>query len=524
MKKIYSSFLLSSLLVCMSTACDDGSLDHDDVYIPDPVEESDEDDGYSMDPTATAVIKLKLGEENKHQEIDGFGCAFCGWAHRIWNTMERDKVMDDLFGDDGLKLNIYRGEIYPSYQNPDGSINFGMERDFNRAPNDPYYIDNYWRIYNGEECGEQMQLGQMWTIDYIHNKLKKNDVHYFFSIWSPPGTWKEGYSGNALYGGQLSSTYYQDYADYMVDFMDAYEQKLGIDIYGISGWNEPDHAMGGWAGCNWSEDQMSAVTLDYLRPELDRRGYNDVKVVYGENAWWRNARKFSNNSISKRPELAQANTIIAGHGYSTADSDIVPIEKAEENNLQVWQTEICDDKGRDETWTDAMKWARIYHQYLVNANVNAIVWWAGARPCSTTGENLIQLEEALPSSTYYRVERYYSVGQFTRYIERGAHRVDVEKISSEDTKLSEKNLLVSAYVKDDRYTIVIVNYSQKKSISTLLEVEGMDFQNMVSYTSTADMKWYRKKLNPSMDGKRAVDIPKFSVVTITGKLKANTAE
>ena len=63
----------------------------------------------------------------------------------------------------------------------------------------------------------------------------------------------------------------------------------------------------------------------------------------------------------------------------------------------MWQTELSDDKGRQETWPDAMKWAKTFHAYMANANMSAFVWWSGARPCSTTGENLIQLEEALPS-------------------------------------------------------------------------------------------------------------------------------
>ena len=36
-------------------SCEDGSLSHGDVYIPDPVEESDEDDGFATEPTTTSV-------------------------------------------------------------------------------------------------------------------------------------------------------------------------------------------------------------------------------------------------------------------------------------------------------------------------------------------------------------------------------------------------------------------------------------------------------------------------------------
>lgn len=45
MKKIYS-LLFVSLFLFIGYSCDDGSLSHSDVYIPDPVEETDEDDGF----------------------------------------------------------------------------------------------------------------------------------------------------------------------------------------------------------------------------------------------------------------------------------------------------------------------------------------------------------------------------------------------------------------------------------------------------------------------------------------------
>lgn len=86
MKKIYS-LLFIALFLFLGYSCDDGSLDHSDVYIPDPVEENFEDDGIAPEPTTTAVIKMKIGEENKHQVIDGFGCAFCGAIGNIVGTI-----------------------------------------------------------------------------------------------------------------------------------------------------------------------------------------------------------------------------------------------------------------------------------------------------------------------------------------------------------------------------------------------------------------------------------------------------
>ena len=520
MKKI-CSLLFVAIFLFLGYSCDDGSLDHSDVYIPEPVEENFEDDGIADDPTTTAIVRMKIGNENKHQVIDGFGCAFCGWSHRIWNTMQRDAVIEDLFGKSGLNLNIFRGEIFPSYSNPQtGDIEFKMDRNFMLQPDDPSMINNYWRNYNGEECGEQMQLGQMWLVDQISKKYK--DVNFFFSVWCPPVKWK---SNGRLNGGNLKEEFYDEYTNYLLDFVEAYEQQFGIDIFGLSGWNEPDvlAAFAGWATCSWSVDAMAKFVLEKLRPEMIKRGHNDMKLIYAENAQWAWAVKFINESLQKYPELVDPNLIVAGHGYSTIDKNVIPFEEAEKRNVHMWQTELCDDKKRIETWEDAMIWARTFHAYMANANMSAFVWWSAARPCSTTGENLIQLKEELPSKSYYRVPRYYTYGQFSKYIERDAVRVDVEAIPSETDKFPEE-LLVSAYVKDDTYTIVLVNSSEKETFSTLLEIEGVEFQNMRTYTSNEYVKWKHKKINPSQTGLRSITVPKFSVVTVTGKMKSHEAE
>lgn len=291
----------------------------------------------------------------------------------------------------------------------------------------------------------------------------------------------------------------------------------------MSGWNEPDQAMGGWDGCMWGNQQMADFTCDHLRKKLDEKGLNDTKVIYGELPWWANAITWVEQSLNYRgDDLEKANIVAAGHGYSTVAKNIKPMQAAEDRGIHVWQTETCDDKSRDETWNDAMKWAENYQGYLMNARVNAIVWWAGARYCTSTGENLLQTDQWDFSTSYYRVDRYYSIGQFSRYIPRGSFRTDVEKINgTTSADKMPRELTASAYIKDDdnTYTIVLVNSSKTKAFEAQVEIEGKEFENMISYTSSSSVKWLRKKLNPSLSGKRTVTVPKHSVVTITGKFR-----
>ncbi len=519
MKKIYLLFCTSlSLLLGGITACDDGSLSHDDVYIPDPVENSDEDDGYSTEPTTESVLKVQMGDGHEHQTIDGFGCCF-GWAEAVYQCTQRDQIMNDLYGEEGLRFNIYRGEITASSVDANGNFNFLENDNYHMAADSPEIEALYSEVWNGESGGRQKQYAQLWIIDYLCKK-KIKDIYYFFSVWTPPVIWKSFDEGEepSLGGGFFNSEHSEIYARWLTEFGKTFKNKFGINVYGISGWNEPDQAMGGWSGCQWTYQQMADFVHDYLRPELNRQGMQDTKIVYGELPWWDPSITWVKNSLEYKPELVEDDIVAAGHGYSTVPANIKPMTAAEEKGIHVWQTETCDDKTRNETWDDAMKWAQNYQSYLMNAHTSAVVWWAGARQCSTTGENLIQTIGWPISRSYYRVDRYYSIGQFSRYIQRDSRRVDVEKISSSGNKIP-KDFTASAYIKDNTYTIVLVNNSKTKAFDTLVEIDGKEFESMVSYTSNASVKWLRKKINPSLSGKRAVTVPKYSVVTITGRFK-----
>lgn len=416
MKKIYSLVCASVFMLLGATACDDGSLSHDDVYIPEPVEETDEDDGISMEPTTDAVIRVQPGEGHQHQNIDGFGCSF-GWMEAVYRCTQREQIMDDLYGKNGLRFNIYRGEVCSSSVDANGNVNFLENDNFQLAADSPELTRLAGESYNGEGGGKLKQYAQLWLINQLCKKNLK-DIYYFFSVWSPPGIWKKNFDdpNMPLNSGSFNSAYSQEYADFLTGFVKTFKNKFGINVHGISGWNEPDQAMGGWAGCVWGYDQMADFVCDYLRPKLNEAGCTDTKVVYDELPWWTNAVTWMKNSLDYRPELAGANIIGAGHGYSTVEKNIIPMTAAEENNIPVWLTETCDDKTRDETWNDAMKWAENYQRYLTIARVNAIVWWAGARYCTSTGENLLQLDDWEISHSYYKVDRYYSIGQFSRYI------------------------------------------------------------------------------------------------------------
>lgn len=58
-------------------------------------------------------------------------------------------------------------------------------------------------------------------------------------------------------GGSLASGAEDAYANYLIDFIKAYTEKFGIEIYAISPSNEPNSSGTGWNGCSWSYTNLA---------------------------------------------------------------------------------------------------------------------------------------------------------------------------------------------------------------------------------------------------------------------------
>lgn len=500
------------------TACNDEKS----VDLPTPPDFidpglADEDDGVVEEPTTNAKVKVLFSEENKFQEIDGFGCAIAGWSGRLYTNLKREEVLDRLFGKNGLNLKFYRGYVCETYAKH-GTLDFGWDRKYNLPADHPSLVSDYWSIsYDIEE------LGQMWALDYVRKNFP--DVEVLHSSWSPLQMWKS--SGN-LNNGKLKREHYQDYAAYIVDFIEGMEKATGSKTSYVSPANEPNSSSASWAACGWSAEELTDFVIDNLRPELDKRGHQNIAIVIGEHAWWQNGGTMISNMIKYRPEIVKQNVIAAGHGYFTGDAKIVPYTDAVNNNLKVWNTETSSTSNYDGSWKDGMNWAKTFHTYLANGNINSFMWWAGARP-TTNNESLIRLEAEIPGTYYETPEamRYYTYGHFTKYIPIGSYRYATEvKVDGGDPSIQDflDKLLITAYVDDvnNEYAIVIVNLDQTVSQDIIFEIENLGIKNMQKYESIETYQWKKTKINPSVEtSSRYTTILPYSVTTLKGKLVTN---
>jgi glucuronoarabinoxylan endo-1,4-beta-xylanase len=448
------------------------------------------------------------------QTIDGFGVGEADWADDIFIFPKREQVLDALFAPDGLNANILRGEIFPHYATGK------LQADFATASDTSLHVAQHPEKV---ERNDLLRRGQFWLTSHVQQKYP--EVRFTFSTWSPPAWMKDGNRATELYPasqGKLKSEHYQHYADYLADFCEAYN-KAGIPIYAVSPSNEPGYAAP-WNSCLWTPQEMGDFIQHNLLPTLQKRNLK-VKVLFGENPAWStvfdrlkmiSSADFVNNVLQTHADMPEKNIIAAGHGYVLPDTiplpaelrrtPIVPFEEALKRNIPMWVTEISDITPLDVSMEDGLRWATAFHEYLMEAQVSAIIWWLGAQP-TKTNESLIVLNQQ--EGSFIKTKRYDTFGNYTRYIPRGSRGM-----GNQPNGLPEE-VKVSSFRYGNQFTIVVVNPTDRQLTSQLLLENGKVVKGSLrNYITTADKQWSEGTITGS-----TLEFLPQSVTTFTGELQ-----
>lgn len=448
------------------------------------------------------------------QTIDGFGVGEADWADDVFIFPKREQVLDALFAPDGLNANILRGEIFPHYATGK------LQADFATASDTSLHVAQHPEKV---ERNDLLRRGQFWLTSHVQQKYP--EVRFTFSTWSPPAWMKDGNRATELYPasqGKLKSEHYQHYADYLADFCEAYN-KAGIPIYAASPSNEPGYAAP-WNSCLWTPQEMGDFIQHNLLPTLQKRNL-EVKVLFGENPAWStvfdrlkmiSSADFVNNVLQTHADMPEKNIIAAGHGYVLPDTiplpaelrrtPIVPFEEALKRNIPMWVTEISDITPLDVSMEDGLRWATAFHEYLMEAQVSAIIWWLGAQP-TKTNESLIVLNQQ--EGSFIKTKRYDTFGNYTRYIPRGSRGM-----GNQPNGLPEE-VKVSSFRYGNQFTIVVVNPTDRQLTSQLLLENGKVVKGSLrNYITTADKQWSEGTITGS-----TLEFLPQSVTTFTGELQ-----
>ncbi|MGS2740042.1 glycoside hydrolase [Sinomicrobium pectinilyticum] len=515
--------------------------------------------------------EITLDWDKTYQEIDGFG-TFAGRAKPLYESENRDSIIEYLWGPSGLQLNMIRAEIlyeYPFDENS-GEVTVPGNAEINAGPGGIYHslgeirkqqIAQGWILKNVEEKYQvPIKLASAWSpplymrLDSTqgHSKVKLPEIPGFSNLEDAQRSIKilEPYiKGEKLIANGVNPEKRPDFARYLAGFVNAYKE-MGIEFDAISPSNEPDNVVSEWVNAFWMPGDLGRFISDDLRPALDKEGLQDVKIIGPENAGWATNDLFLNNMDRSNID------IYAGHGYKEIMMHIgerlVRVEEATENtedfeswynalnealsrethgdlntdpipwsfstgDKKVWLTEASDDsqqatgKGGDASMSAGLKLATQMHKFLTleGNSINAYVYWLGMLDNDNNEALIWDINGSLKFPKTYDV-----MGHFSRDIEPGYIRFGA-KVNKHP-----EDLLPSAYRDPDtgKMTVVIVNRGSDAYRTTLNP--GFDTDELKGYQTTDNSTVHWKEevvVTKEESGKWTVLIPAKSVITLVGE-------
>jgi glucosylceramidase len=343
---------------------------------------------------------ITVNPNDTFQTMVGFGASLTdSAASNIAGSPQRDQIMSALFSpSDGIGLNWLRQPIGASdfarsfYTYDDGAADPGLYR-FSIAHDRDQILP---LIQQAQDLNPELTV--------------------MATPWSAPAWMK---TNNALIGGSLQPSYNSTFADYLVRFVQAYEDE-GVPISYLSVQNEPQYSPPGYPGMLMSSSQQADV-INQLAPKLASAGLSTKILTYDHN--WDNtsyAREVLNSSVGK---------YVAGsawHCYGGDPSAQSTVHDAFPTK-DIFFTE-CSGIVTADTFADSLKWQG------TNLAINSVRNWsrtvttwnlaldANHGPVIGSCTNCMGVVTT-DGGGYTTNAEYYVLGHLSKFVEPGAVRI-----------------------------------------------------------------------------------------------------
>jgi glucuronoarabinoxylan endo-1,4-beta-xylanase len=337
------------------------------------------------------------------------------------------------------------------------------------------------------------------------------------TAWTPPPIWKttnnKNGSGDSFKSNKLQTSHYQDYADYLADFVDL-AGKAGVPLMAVSPANEPDY-IASWDGAQWSAEDLTTFVGQYLGPTFERR-CSSVKIVTPDTASWPNVDSY----LSKL--LADGNakkylSVVATHPYQNGDAPIVlDYRKPADNQKAFWETEWSqenkDGDTPDPSMVSAIDMVKRMHDHLTVSNMSAWNWWAiyiSPDALKNADEKKIRQNPALiqpdkSMSSSYMFKRGYALGNWAKFVRPGFQRIAA-------TDHPTGGVLIEAYRDSSHIALIAIN-TNGSTVTQKFSIDGGSFGTLTPWVTSPNDKLEAKSRIDAGDS-FSFDLPGQSVVT-----------
>ena len=423
-----------------------------------------------VQPLETEVA-IFINPKKTFQKYLGIGGAITDASSEVFATLnaaQQNKLLESLYGKDGIGYNIIRTSIHSSDFGL-GSFTYVKEGDADL------------KTFSIEKDKEKRIPFIKRAIDLI-----KDDLVFYASPWSPPAFMKS--NKNMLQGGKLLPEFRQAWADYYVKFINAYEEE-GIPVWGLTIQNEP-MAVQRWESCIYTADEERDFLKNYLGPTLEKEGLGDKKIV----VWDHNRDLISEraNTIFEDPEASKYAWGIGFHWYETWTGGLPKYDNLKNINesfpsKNMLFTEGCQegfDSERLHFWPNAER----YGNSMINDFNSGVVGWTDWNILldERGGPNHVQnfcfapIHANTKTGELTFTPTYYYIGHFSKFIKPGALRVS--------TTTSRTSIESTSFQNPDGEIITVVMNKTNQKIGyklivgeseTFLEIQPRAMQTII---------------------------------------------
>lgn len=444
-------------------------------------------------------MRINLSSAKRIKKIKGFGGSAAWWSPRISSDKTADAVVDLLYGNDGLKLNIYRYNVGGGYEE------------------DNLRIDNPWRPV---ESFMNKDGSYNWNADKnAVNVMKKAvaagnvDTLIFFAN-SPHFTQTvtgQTSGGFTEHFSNLAKDKYDAFAKYLIDIAEHFIAE-GLPVKYISPINEPQWKWGGehvWQeGCHYEPEEVLECFSAFAK-ELEKRK-SSLKLYGMESGNISEQTKEYYKLLASDSLIMKYLDVFAYHSYGSDNNVQNKIEFGAwaKNNIKIRldMSEWCELPCRNDTKSmeSALIMARIIGEDLIYSGAESWTAWV----CANQWNNAVKDGKCYSDgllvakddwSDYYVAMRYYALAHFSKYIPIDSFSLDIGYQSS-------RGLSVFAFEKPNGEKVLVISNSGKAK--RVIEPD-ICFNNAVIITTDSKSRLAENKITD-----KKIAIAPMSVATV----------
>ncbi|MEV3938006.1 RICIN domain-containing protein [Glycomyces sp. NPDC049804] len=425
--------------------------------------------GASAQENEATAVRVTLDPSYQGQQFEGWGTSLVWFANATGGYPDeiRNQLVDMVFGDEGLNLNIARYNIgggnAPNIDNEYLRGGASAVPGWWAAPEGTTHEDkDWWDPENPEHWNWDADADQRWWIDQIkddvtHWEAFSNSPPYFQTV---SGYVSGGFDANT---DQIRTDTVGDFATYLTEVMEHVEAEHGIEFDTVDPLNEPNtnywstrlgsdgvQPVGGGQEGAHAGPELQQLVINALAAELSESELDTVISAMDET----NPGKFATNwnayTEESRANVAQLNVHTYGTGQRTAVRDL-----AKGSDKPLWMSEV------EGSWVDGQNYtsmenglgmASLITNDLRELEPSAWVLWQPVEN-SELGHSWgsIQLpfgctaEDTLETCPIKTNTKFDTIRNFTHYIEPGDYIIGTDNTSTTAAIKDSEDAAVAVY-------------------------------------------------------------------------------